>query len=38
MMLAAGPGCEIVLKVKGNQAKEALEALTELIKNRFGEE
>jgi phosphocarrier protein HPr len=38
MMLAAGPGCCISVRVKGPQAAEALEALAKLVADRFGEE
>ena len=38
MMLAASPGTSILVSASGKQAAEALEALDELIRNRFGEE
>ncbi len=38
MMLGAGVGNEIELVAKGRQATEVLDALTELINNRFEEE
>jgi phosphocarrier protein HPr len=38
MMLAASPGTSIFVEASGNQANEALEALTALIENLFGEE
>lgn len=38
MMLAASPGCTIEVSAAGNQAQAALEALTELVADRFGEE
>jgi phosphocarrier protein len=38
MMLAAGPGCCITVRVKGPQAEEALDALGKLVASRFGEE
>lgn len=38
MMLAASPGCSILVSAGGAQAIEALEALETLIANRFGEE
>ncbi|CAN7353935.1 HPr family phosphocarrier protein [Rhizobium sp. LjRoot30] len=38
MMLAASPGCTIFVTTSGNQAAEVLEALDQLIQNRFGEE
>ena len=37
MMLAAGPGVEITVGAIGPQADEALEALTALVENGFGE-
>jgi phosphocarrier protein len=38
MMLAAGPGTEIVVDAVGPQAAEAMEALARLLADRFGEE
>lgn len=38
MMLAAAPGTSIIVTARGPQAREALEALTELVGSRFGEE
>ena len=38
MMLAASPGSSVVVSASGNQAAEALDALDQLIQNRFGEE
>ncbi|MET0547168.1 MAG: HPr family phosphocarrier protein [Caulobacterales bacterium] len=38
LMLAAGPGSEIELNASGPQAREAIAALSELVKSRFGEE
>ncbi|EJC81910.1 phosphotransferase system HPr (HPr) family protein [Rhizobium leguminosarum bv. trifolii WSM2297] len=38
MMLAASPGSSVVVSASGIQAEEALEALDQLIQNRFGEE
>jgi len=38
MMLAASPGCSVLVTASGNQATEALDALDALIANRFGEE
>jgi phosphocarrier protein HPr len=38
MMLAASPGSTVVITASGNQASEALEALDQLIQNKFGEE
>ena len=37
MMLAAGIGSTVTLETVGEQADEALQALQELINNRFGE-
>jgi len=37
MMLAAGIGSTVTLEIVGDQADEAMQALTELINNRFGE-
>jgi phosphocarrier protein len=37
MMLAAGIGSTVMLETVGDQADEAMQALTELIHNRFGE-
>ncbi len=37
MMLAASKGTDIRLIAEGNDEHEAIEKLTELIKNRFGE-
>ena len=37
MMLAAGIGSTVKLETVGDQAEEAMQALTELINNRFGE-
>lgn len=37
MMLAAGIGSTITIETVGEQADEALQALIELINNRFGE-
>jgi phosphocarrier protein len=37
MMLAAGIGSTVTLETVGDQADEAMQALTELINNRFGE-
>ena len=37
MMLAAARGAEVELCADGKDEKRALEALTELINNRFGE-
>ncbi|MBL8836835.1 MAG: HPr family phosphocarrier protein [Alphaproteobacteria bacterium] len=38
MMLAAGPGCEVVLAARGRQREEAIAALVKLIAARFDEE
>ena len=38
MMLAAGPGCCIGIEAEGDQAAEAVDALTELVQSRFDEE
>ncbi len=38
MMLAASPGSSVVISATGNQAAEALDALDQLIQNKFGEE
>ena len=37
MMLAAGKGTVLDLEIQGNDEDAALEALTELIQNRFDE-
>lgn len=37
MMLAASRGTEIELVVEGEDEQEAMQALTDLINNRFGE-
>ncbi len=38
MMLGAAPGCELELRAKGPAAEAAIEALADLIANRFDEE
>jgi phosphocarrier protein len=38
MMLAASTGCTIEVAAAGKQALEALEALEQLVANKFGEE
>ena len=38
MMLAAAPGTSITVTAKGPQAQQALDALTDLVNSRFGEE
>jgi phosphocarrier protein HPr len=37
MMLAAGIGSTVTLETVGDQADEAMKAISELINNRFGE-
>ena len=38
MMLAAGPGCCIEIAADGPEAQAAVDALAELVSNRFDEE
>lgn len=38
MMLAASKGSKIVIKAKGTQAEEAIEAVSLLVNSLFGEE
>jgi phosphocarrier protein HPr len=38
MMLAAAPGTTITISCSGNDAQAAMDALTALVANRFGEE
>ena len=38
MMLAAGPGSSIEITAQGRQAREAVEALSDLVTGRFEEE
>ncbi|ODT76832.1 MAG: serine kinase [Pelagibacterium sp. SCN 64-44] len=38
MMLGAGPGSAILVQASGKQAREALEAITELVNNGFDED
>jgi len=38
MMLAAGPGSQIVIRAEGAEAATAVEALAELVANRFEED
>jgi phosphocarrier protein HPr len=38
MMLGAGPGSQILVQASGRQAREALEALVELVNNGFDED
>jgi phosphocarrier protein HPr len=37
MMLAAAQGSQVLLTISGDDEKECLKAVTELINNRFGE-
>ena len=38
MMLAAGPGSTILVQATGTQAREAIEAITELVNSGFDED
>ncbi len=38
MMLGAGPGSDVVIRARGPQAREALDALEHLIATKFGED
>lgn len=38
MMLAAGPGCCIEISAEGAEAEPALDALAQLVANRFDED
>jgi phosphocarrier protein HPr len=38
LTLALGPGCSVVLKAKGEDARDALEHLEQLFLNRFEED
>lgn len=38
MMLAAAQGSEVTIETNGADAEDALDALTELVADRFGEE
>ena len=38
MMLAAGPGVSITIQATGKQAQAAVDTLSALVANRFGEE
>ncbi len=38
MMLAAGPGCQIVIRADGSEADQAVAALAQLVANRFEED
>ncbi len=37
MMLAAGKGSKVVIETEGDRAEEAMQALRQLIADRFGE-
>jgi phosphocarrier protein len=37
MMLAAGKGSSVIIDTEGERAEEALQALVNLIANKFGE-
>jgi len=37
MMLAAAQGSQVLLTISGEDEKECLDAITELVNNRFGE-
>ncbi|MEP3046879.1 MAG: HPr family phosphocarrier protein [Roseibium sp.] len=37
MMLAASTGCSIKVEAKGKEAENAMEAITELVEDGFGE-
>lgn len=37
MMLAAGKGTKVILEVDGSDEKDCMEAMIDLINNRFGE-
>jgi phosphocarrier protein len=37
LLLAAGQGAKIVVKATGRDAKEAIEALSKLVEDKFGE-
>lgn len=37
LTLAAAPGTEVCIEASGNDAEDAVAALTELINNKFGE-
>lgn len=37
MMLAASPGCSILVEAEGDQAEQVLDALDALVADRFGE-
>jgi len=38
MMLAASPGCSILVTARGPEAQALMEALEQLVASRFGEE
>lgn len=38
MMLAASPGCSILVTARGREATALMQALEELVASRFGEE
>ena len=38
LMLCAGNGAKLQLKISGEDAREALQALTRLVNSKFGEE
>ncbi len=38
LTLGAGIGCTILVTAEGTQAREAMEAITALVANRFGED
>lgn len=38
MMLAAAPGCDLEIRARGPSAQAALDALEQLIKNKFDED
>ncbi|MGF1592363.1 MAG: HPr family phosphocarrier protein [Kiloniellaceae bacterium] len=38
MMLAAGPGCEIEIEASGPGAQQAVDALAQLVADRFDED
>ena len=38
MMLAAGPGSRVIIRAEGAEAEAAVEALAELVTNRFEED
>src|SRR3990170_6275378 len=38
MMLAAGPGCDIEIEASGPQARQAVDALAQLVAGKFDED